>query len=107
MVIFHIAGQSSGEISFDDPVYDLRSNVESTLCLLKFAFSVGCKRFIYASTMSVYGSVNSNAVSEFEELMPESFYGVGKVASEQYLRIYEKYGITSTVLRLFNVYGPL
>ena len=37
--IFHIAGQSSGEISFDDPVYDLRTNAESTLHLLKFALA--------------------------------------------------------------------
>ncbi len=38
--------------------------------------------------------------------MPTSFYGVGKLASEHYLRIYEQYGIRSTTLRLFNVYGP-
>ena len=35
--IFHIAGQSSGEISFDDPIYDIRTNAESTLLLLQFA----------------------------------------------------------------------
>ena len=35
--IFHIAGQSSGEISFDDPVYDLNTNTKSTLLLLQFA----------------------------------------------------------------------
>ena len=37
--IFHIAGQSSGEISFDDPIYDIRTNAESTLLLLKFALT--------------------------------------------------------------------
>ena len=35
--IYHIAAQSSGEISFDDPVYDLQSNAQSTLLLLKLA----------------------------------------------------------------------
>ena len=104
--IFHIAGQSSGEISFDDPIYDLRTNTESTLLLLKFALQVDCRRFIFASTMSVYGKGNGEAVSESDELNPESFYGVGKIASEKYLSIYEKYGISSTALRLFNVYGP-
>jgi UDP-glucose 4-epimerase len=104
--IFHIAGQSSGEISFDDPVYDLRTNTESTLLLLKFALSVDCRRFIFASTMSVYGKGGDVAVTETANLNPESFYGVGKIASEQYLKIYEKYGITTTSLRLFNVYGP-
>ena len=105
--ILHIAGQSSGEISFDNPVYDLRSNTESTLHLLKFALQTGCKRFIYASTMSVYGLPNQDTpVAEDAQLKPLSFYGVGKIASEHYLRIYEKFGIQPTSLRLFNVYGP-
>lgn len=105
--IIHIAGQSSGEISFDNPVYDLRSNTESTLQLLKFCLRIGCERFIYASTMSVYGDPHSDTpVRENAELKPLSFYGVGKIASEHYLRIYEGYGIRPTSLRLFNVYGP-
>jgi len=104
--ILHIAGQSSGEISFSDPVYDLRTNTESTLLLLDYARQVGCHRFLYASTMSVYGVKPDRAISEDESAHPESFYGVGKLASEEYLRIYERFGIRSTALRLFNVYGP-
>lgn len=104
--IFHIAGQSSGEISFDDPSYDLRTNTESTLHILQYAISSGIKRIIYASSMSVYGKANDYPVSEDNSTFPESFYGVGKLASENYLRIYENYGINSTSLRLFNVYGP-
>ncbi len=104
--IFHIAGQSSGEISFDDPAYDLRTNAESTLHLLKFALAVNCRRLVYASTMSVYGIRPDAPVREDAPTFPQSFYGVGKLASEQYLRIYEQYGIRSTALRLFNVYGP-
>lgn len=104
--IFHIAGQSSGEISFDDPVYDLQTNAQSTLLLLKLALKTGCKKFVYASTMSVYGDKPNEPVKEETILKPKSFYGVGKVASEHYLRIYEQYGIQSTALRLFNIYGP-
>ncbi len=104
--IIHIAGQSSGEISFDDSVYDLRTNAESTLRLLKFAMERNCRRFIYAGTMSVYGKRPDEATSEEAPCFPESFYGVGKLASEHYLRLYEQYGIRSTSLRLFNVYGP-
>ena len=104
--IFHIAGQSSGEISFDDPVYDLRTNAESTLHLLKFALKTGCRRFLYASSMSVYGAQPDEPVQESAPTAPLSFYGVGKLASEHYLRLYEQYGITSACLRLFNVYGP-
>ena len=104
--IFHIAGQSSGEISFDDPTYDLRTNTESTLHILKYAMSSGTKRIVYASTVSVYGKVEDCPISEDHSTFPESFYGVGKLASENYLRLYENYGISSTSLRLFNVYGP-
>ncbi len=105
--IFHIAGQSSGEISYDDPIYDLKTNTESTLLLLQFALKRQCDRFIYASTMSVYGEQPEGSISEDTLCKPRSFYGVGKLASEHYLRLYEKdYGIKTTSLRLFNVYGP-
>ena len=104
--ILHIAGQSSGEISFDDPVYDLRTNGESTLHLLKFALKVGCSRMVYASTMSVYGMHPDCPAKESDPCFPHSFYGVGKLASEHYLRLYEQYGVASAALRLFNVYGP-
>ena len=104
--ILHIAGQSSGEISFDDPVYDLRTNAESTLHLLKFALKTGCKRLVYASTMSVYGMHPDCPAKEEDPCFPHSFYGVGKLASEHYLRLYEQYGVSSAALRLFNVYGP-
>lgn len=104
--IFHIAGQSSGEISFDNPIYDLESNSSSTLLLLKLALKVNCNKFIYASTMSIYGYLGDHAVSEEEEKNPASFYGVGKFASEHYLRLYAKYGINSYAMRLFTVYGP-
>ena len=104
--IFHIAGQSSGEISFDDPVYDINANTTSTILLLKYALKSGCKRFIFASTMSVYGSKPDKPVKEISSTVPESFYGNSKLASENYLKIYQKYGIKYTSLRLFNVYGP-
>ena len=105
--IFHIAGQSSGEISFDDPIYDLQTNAQSTLVLLNLSKRINCKRFIYASTMSVYGDQPDEPVTENHSTIPKSFYAVGKLASENYLSIYNKnFGIQTTSLRLFNVYGP-
>jgi UDP-glucose 4-epimerase len=104
--IYHIAGQSSGEMSFDNPVYDLQTNTQSTLLLLRYALNVGCRRVYYASTMSVYGDQTDGPVTEMAVPAPRSFYGVGKLASEHYLRIYSQYGIDAVALRLFNVYGP-
>jgi len=104
--ILHLAGQSSGEVSFSDPVYDLQTNTESTLRLIDYGLSHGCKRFIYASSMSVYGDVPDEPISEEFTPNPLSFYGTGKLASEHYLRIYQDRGLKPTALRLFNVYGP-
>lgn len=104
--ILHFAGQSSGEVSFDDPVYDLRTNTESTLRLIEYGLLNRCRRFVYASSMSVYGVVEEKPISETHTTSPLSFYGVGKLASEHYLRIYMNKGLNPTVLRLFNVYGP-
>ncbi len=105
--IYHIAGQSSGEISFENPVYDLQTNGQSTLQLLDLAINIGCNKFIYASTMSIYGDTDFSPVDETFTPNPKSFYGVGKLASEHYLRIFSnEFGIATASLRLFNVYGP-
>jgi UDP-glucose 4-epimerase len=104
--VMHFAGQSSGEISFDDPVYDLRTNTESTLLLIKYSLENDCEHFVYSSSMSVYGEVAEQPIPESHVAQPLSFYGVGKLASENYMRIYAAKGLKATSLRLFNVYGP-
>lgn len=105
--IFHIAGQSGGVTCWDDPVYDLNSNVTSTLLLLDYARKTNCTKFIYANSMSVYGDENPCPVREDDEIKPKTFYAVGKNASEHYMRIYSaEYGIKCTALRFNNTYGP-
>lgn len=104
--VFHLAAQSSGEISFDDPAYDLKINCLSTLLLLDWSFKNGIKRFIYTSSMSIYGEQEAQPVKEEVMPKPKSFYGIGKLASESYVNIYSTMGINTTSLRLFNVYGP-
>lgn len=103
--ILHLAGQSSGEISFDDPVVDLEKNTISTLNLVRYGLNNKLQRFVYASSMSVYGDVEPIPISEIASCSPVSCYGVGKFASEQYLNIYKRQ-IPSVILRMFNVYGP-
>ena len=106
--IYHVAGQSGGESSYDNPVYDLRSNTQSTLLLLGLCREVGCNQFVFTSTFSVYGNVAAGSKArETTEAAPNSFYAVGKLASEKYLRIYsEQFGVNSLVLRLPSIYGP-
>jgi len=106
--IYHIGGQRSGEISYEDPEYDLNTNTLSTLKLLQYCVQTGCKKFVYASTMSVYGEKeNQEQFSETDETHPKSFYAVGKLASEKYMEIFSKqFDIDYVALRYFNVYGP-
>ncbi|MDA7805105.1 NAD-dependent epimerase/dehydratase family protein [Schleiferiaceae bacterium] len=107
--IFHIAGQSSGEVSFEQPLVDLDSNVKSTINLLQYCLKFECRSFIYASTMSVYGSGiaagDQGLTDEHTLCKPKSFYAVGKLASEMYMKIYSDLGVRCTALRLFNIYG--
>jgi UDP-glucose 4-epimerase len=103
--IFHLAGQSGGIRSFRDPFYDLAANVTSTLRVLEYAREVGTPSVVYASSMSVYGDPHVLPVRESDPVEPKSPYGVGKLASEHYLRLYAEDGPAGTALRLNNVYG--
>lgn len=100
--IVHIAGQPSKECSFDDVFYDLNSNAKSTLALLE---KCKCKRFIFISTVCIYGGSNNHGVYT-EESPPvfESFYAINKFTSEQYIKMYRD--IDYTIFRLFTCYGP-
>lgn len=107
--VFHLAAQSSGEASFDDPVRDIEVNYIATYNMLKMCDLVNCKRFIYASSMSVYGDMGPNhaLISETYPCAPISYYGANKLASERLIGIFvKKTQIKETILRLFNVYGP-
>ena len=84
----------------------MQTNAQSTLLLLKYALKTNCRKFIYASTMSVYGDQPDIPIVEESSTLPKSFYAVGKLANELYLNIYSKYNIDIVALRLFNVYGP-
>ncbi len=107
--IYHMAGQSSGEASFDNPIHDINANYIATYNIMKLAEKRRCRRFIYASSMSVYGEVSSTqkAVDEQYPCNPSSYYGCNKLASEKMISIFtKKTDIKPTLFRFFNVYGP-
>lgn len=103
--ILHLAGQSSGEMSFDDPIADLEKNAVSTLRLSEYAAQSAPDRIIYASSMSVYGNAGQEAVREETGIAPLSCYGVSKSTAEHYLRMFGR-RTSFVVMRMFNVYGP-
>ena len=104
-LVLHLAGQSSGQISFEDPTKDLAKNTISTLNLIRYAINAGAEKIIYASSMSVYGEVEDKPIGENDACKPISCYGVGKLSSEHYLRIYSD-KLPYLAMRMFNVYGP-
>ncbi len=107
--VFHLAAQSSGEASFDDPGRDTEINYGGTYNILKLAHRSRCKRFIYASSMSVYGPTEYGIekVMENHPCNPVSYYGNNKLASEGLIKIFAKTtGMEPTIFRLFSVYGP-
>jgi UDP-glucose 4-epimerase len=107
--VFHLAAQSSGEVSFDNPARDIDINYKATFNILTLCSLCNCKRFIYTSSMSVYGDVQDGEVPVSEEYpcMPVSYYGINKLASEKLIKVYVKQTkINETIFRLFNVYGP-
>ena len=104
--VYHLAAQSSGQISYEQPLYDFNTNTRGTLELLEWSNKNKIKRFIFASSMNVYGNVKKNPVNEYLTPKPISFYGVSKLAAESHINIFSSMGLNSTIFRLFNVYGP-
>jgi UDP-glucose 4-epimerase len=107
--IYHLAAQSSGEASFNDPARDIEVNYRATYNILKLGELNNINRFIYTSSMSVYGEVTSSncRIDEEHSCRPISYYGCNKLSSENLIRVFSNHSnICPTVLRLFNVYGP-
>jgi UDP-glucose 4-epimerase len=105
--IFHEAAQAGVRASWGEEfsIYT-RMNIESTQHLLEFYKEIPLKKFVYASSSSVYGDVTL-PMNEQMKLQPLSPYGVTKLAAEHLCYLYNKnYNIPTISLRYFTVYGP-
>jgi UDP-glucose 4-epimerase len=106
--IFHQAAQAGVRSSWgtEFEVYT-SNNVLATQRLLEACKGLGIKRFIYASSSSVYGDSEELPLREQSFLKPFSPYGVTKLAGEYLCYSYLKnFGIPVIALRYFTVYGP-
>lgn len=106
--VFHLAALANVRDSVIKPGPYYESNVLGTLNLLEVCREFGIRRFILASTSSVYGGTLDGPTREdADSSSPFSPYGASKVAAEAMLHSYHHlFGIDSTVLRYFTVYGP-
>jgi UDP-glucose 4-epimerase len=107
-IVDHHAAQISVTASARDPLEDARSNVLGMLNLLEACRRFPVKKFIFASTGgAIYGDTDRLPTPEDFPPQPLSPYGIHKWLGEQYLRYYaHQHGLTYTVLRYANVYGP-
>jgi UDP-glucose 4-epimerase len=107
-VVFHEAAIVSIRASVEGFVRDADVNLLGTLNVLQCMADGGVKRAVLASSMAVYAdSPAPTPLSEDAPLLPISPYGIAKLAGEQYwLMMCRHFGITGTVLRYFNTYGP-
>ena len=105
-VVYHLAAnaaESKGQVS---PVDMTQRNIGISVNVLTNSINAGVKKFVYASSVSVYGDAPV-PYTEDSQPQPKDVYGVNKLAFEQILRIMgEVYGLDYTIFRPHNLYGP-
>jgi len=106
-IVFHEAAQVNITASVRDPLPTNDVNTTGTLRLLKTSTDKGVRRFIYASSSSIYGETGEQPVKEDAAQQPVSPYAVSKLAAEKYCLCFDQIGkLDAVALRYFNVYGP-
>lgn len=107
-IVFHLAGQGGVRSSWgkEFEIY-LNNNVLFTQILLEASKSSNIKKFIYASSSSVYGDTKDFPLNEARSFTrPVSPYGVTKLAAENLCYLYYKnFNVPSVMLRYFTIYG--
>jgi nucleoside-diphosphate-sugar epimerase len=105
--VLHQAAIPSVPRSIMDPLACHANNITGTLELLMAAKQFPVKRFVFASSSSVYGSDPSIPKLETQPTIPRSPYALSKLTGENYCRLFfELYGVPTVALRYFNVFGP-
>jgi UDP-N-acetylglucosamine/UDP-N-acetyl-alpha-D-glucosaminouronate 4-epimerase len=105
--VLHEAALPSVPRSIKDPLRSNESNITGTLKVLKAAKECGVKKFVFASSSSVYGDTPQLPKVETMPINPKSPYAVTKASGEMYCKVFKEiYGLQTLSLRYFNVFGP-
>ena len=106
--VFHMAAQPGVRSSWGAEFARYsQNNIMATQKLLEASKQTGIKKFVYASSSSVYGDTDDLPMREAGITRPVSPYGVSKLAAEHLCYLYWKaYAVPTVSLRFFTVYGP-
>jgi len=101
-------GAVSGPMMFQgQPLKTIAANIDATALLLDLARVHNMQRFVFCSSVSVYGNVGQATISETTPFAPTSVYGATKAACEQLIQGFAvEYGLSAVSLRISRVYGP-
>jgi UDP-glucuronate 4-epimerase len=107
-IVVHLAARAGVRPSLEQPFLYERVNVQGTLVLLELSRLFGVKKFVFASSSSIYGVTSKTPFAETEaNPNPISPYGVTKLAGEKVCYCYTHlYRVPTICLRFFTVYGP-
>ena len=105
--IVHCGAISGPMMAKGEPLKVVAVNIDATALLLDLARVHRLKRFVFCSSISVYGNVGPATIDEDTQLHPTSIYGASKVACEQLIEGFgAEYGVDGVNLRIGRVYGP-
>jgi UDP-glucuronate 4-epimerase len=107
-MVVHLAARAGVRPSLQKPLFYENVNIGGTINLLEHSREYAVKRFVFASSSSVYGLNAKVPFREDDKVdYPTSPYAASKAAAELYCRTYSHlYDIPISVLRFFTVYGP-
>lgn len=106
-MVYQLVANTSVQKGGVSPLLDIRETLSSTLEVLNYVAQYGVKKFMYASSSTVYGTMDEVMRESTAHLQPISFYGAAKLAGEAFASAYSSmYGIQMWVVRLSNVVGP-
>jgi len=107
-VIFHAAGSGTVAKVAAQPALELPANLGAFLAVLQYVRSQAPQaRVVLLSSAALYGNAPAEPQREADTRVPVSLYGVAKAQAEQLAAFYaDQFGVTTTSVRLFSVYGP-
>jgi len=108
-IVIHQATLINKNLEEENIIEDIDLNVCSTINLINIAYKFGMKKFVYASSIAVYGKIKKKQVDEVCGTEPITSYGISKLMTEKYIKYLSKNRLTKmdyTILRYSNIYGP-